>query len=230
MLKNTFVITIDGPSSSGKSTIAKLVAAHYKYTYIDSGSIYRAITFLANENKLLNSKEINVNFLINLLENNSISFFNNSKNQNIITLNDVDIEDEIRTSIISNHVSRVAQIDRIRNYVFEIQKKISKDKSIVMDGRDIGSVVFPDADVKFYIDASLKVRAKRRWNDLIVNEKNISLNDVTNDLFNRDKIDVNRKISPLIVPNDSIKINTDNFTIDQVVHKMIKLIDKKIKK
>ena len=230
MLKNTFVITIDGPSSSGKSTIAKLVAAHYKYTYIDSGSIYRAITFLANENKLLNSKEINVNFLINLLENNSISFFNNSKNQNIITLNDVDIEDEIRTSIISNHVSRVAQIDRIRNYVFEIQKKISKDKSIVMDGRDIGSVVFPDADVKFYIDASLKVRAKRRWNDLIVNEKNISLNDVANDLFNRDKIDVNRKISPLIVPNDSIKINTDNFTIDQVVHKMIKLIDKKIKK
>ena len=229
-MKNTFVITIDGPSSSGKSTIAKLVAAHYKYTYIDSGSIYRAITFLANENKLLNSKEINVNFLINLLENNSISFFNNSKNQNIITLNDVDIEDEIRTSIISNHVSRVAQIDRIRNYVFEIQKKISKDKSIVMDGRDIGSVVFPDADVKFYIDASLKVRAKRRWNDLIVYEKNISLNDVTNDLFNRDKIDVNRKISPLVVPQDSIKINTDNFTIDQVVHKMIKLIDKKIKK
>ena len=229
-MKNTFVITIDGPSSSGKSTIAKLVAAHYKYTYIDSGSIYRAITFLANENKLLNSKEINVNFLINLLENNSISFFNNSKNQNIITLNDVDIEDEIRSSIISNHVSRVAQIDRIRNYVFEIQKKISKDKSIVMDGRDIGSVVFPDADVKFYIDASLKVRAKRRWNDLIVNEKNISLNDVTNDLFNRDKIDVNRKISPLVVPQDSIKINTDNFTIDQVVHKMIKLIDKKIKK
>ena len=229
-MKNTFVITIDGPSSSGKSTIAKLVAAHYKYTYIDSGSIYRAITFLANENKLLNSKQINVNFLINLLENNSISFFNNSKNQNIITLNDVDIEDEIRTSIISNHVSRVAQIDRIRNYVFEIQKKISKDKSIVMDGRDIGSVVFPDADVKFYIDASLKVRAKRRWNDLIVNEKNISLNDVTNDLFNRDKIDVNRKISPLVVPQDSIKINTDNFTIDQIVHKMIKLIDKKIKK
>lgn len=229
-MKNTFVITIDGPSSSGKSTIAKLVAAHYKYTYIDSGSIYRAITFLANENKLLNSKEINVNFLINLLENNSISFFNNSKNQNIITLNDVDIEDEIRTSIISNHVSRVAQIDRIRNYVYEIQKKISRDKSIVMDGRDIGSVVFPDADVKFYIDASLKVRAKRRWNDLIVNEKNISLNDVTNDLFNRDKIDVNRKISPLVVPQDSIKINTDNFTIDQVVHKMIKLIDKKIKK
>ena len=229
-MKNTFVITIDGPSSSGKSTIAKLVAAHYKYTYIDSGSIYRAITFLANENKLLNSKEINVNFLINLLENNSISFFNNSKNQNIITLNDVDIEDEIRTSIISNHVSRVAQIERIRNYVYEIQKKISRDKSIVMDGRDIGSVVFPDADVKFYIDASLKVRAKRRWNDLIVNEKNISLNDVTNDLFNRDKIDVNRKISPLVVPQDSIKINTDNFTIDQVVHKMIKLIDKKIKK
>ena len=142
----------------------------------------------------------------------------------------MDIRDEIRTSIISNHVSRVAQIDRIRNYVFEIQKKISKDKSIVMDGRDIGSVVFPDADVKFYIDASLKVRAKRRWNDLIVNEKNISLNDVTNDLFNRDKIDVNRKISPLVVPHDSIKINTDNFTIDQVVHKMIKLIDKKIKK
>ena len=229
-MKNTFVITIDGPSSSGKSTIAKLVAAHYKYTYVDSGSIYRAITFLAHENKLLNSKEINVNFLINLLENNSISFFNNSKNQNIITLNDVDIEDEIRTSIISNHVSRIAQIDRIRNYVFEIQKKISKDKSIVMDGRDIGSVVFPDADVKFYIYASLKVRAKRRWNDLVVNEKNISLNDVTNDLFNRDKIDVNRKISPLVVPPDSIKINTDNFTIDQVVHKMIKLIDKKIKK
>ena len=228
-MKNTFVITIDGPSSSGKSTIAKLVAAHYKYTYVDSGSIYRAITFLAHENKLLNSKEINVNFLINLLENNSISFFNNSKNQNIITLNDVDIEDEIRTSIISNHVSRIAQIDRIRNYVFEIQKKISKDKSIVMDGRDIGSVVFPNADFKFFLDASIDVRASRRWNELKSIEKDLKFKEVKKDLLKRDKKDVNRKYSPLIRSKDSILINSNELEISEVVDIIIDIIETEIK-
>ena len=225
-----FIVTIDGPSSSGKSTLAKRLAERLSISHIDSGSIYRAVTLFAIENNLFVNQKLLIKKLLNGLSNSDISLKENTYGIFKMYINGIDVEDKIRGLKVSKYVSEIAKYEKIRNFVLKIQRDISKNKSIVMDGRDIGSVVFPDADVKFYIDASLKVRAKRRWNDLIVNEKNISLNDVTNDLFNRDKIDVNRKISPLVVPQDSIKINTDNFTIDQVVHKMIKLIDKKIKK
>ena len=228
-MKKTFIITIDGPSSSGKSTIAKLIAAHYKFTYIDSGSIYRLITYIAIKNKLFENELVNTKSIINSLKKNAISFSFNSKNQNVITLNNKPIEKEIRTFEISNLVSIIAEKKEIRDYVLNIQKTISKNKSIVMDGRDIGSVVFPQADVKFFIDASLDVRAKRRWKDLIVNEKNILLSDVKNDLQTRDQKDMNRKSSPLIIPKNSIKIITDEININELINKMIHIIDVKIK-
>jgi len=224
-LKKTVIIAIDGPSSSGKSTIAKLIAKHLKFTYIDSGSIYRAVTYLAVKNNLLDKSNINTSAIIEILKKTSISFSFNSKNQNIISVDGIQLEDKIRTFKISSLVSLLAEKNEIRKYIVKIQKDISRNKSIVMDGRDIGTVVFPNADVKFYLDASLNERSQRRWKELSKTES-ISLEQVKKDLKNRDDNDINRDHSPLIKSKNSITIITDNLSIDEVVKKMIEIIDK----
>tara|TARA_B100000989_G_scaffold20249_1_gene13332 strand:+ start:40 stop:732 length:693 start_codon:yes stop_codon:yes gene_type:complete len=227
-LKKKVKVAIDGPSSSGKSTIAKLVAKHFNFTYIDSGSIYRAITYLAIKNNLIKTTFIDVVSLIDLLNNCSISFSFNSDNQNIIKLNGISIEKEIRTFEISNYVSLVAEINLIRKYVVKIQKDISTNKSVVMDGRDIGSVVFPNADFKFFLDASLDVRALRRWNELKLSEKNLKFEEVKKDLSKRDENDINRKFSPLIRTEDSTLIDSDELDISEVVELIIHIIENEI--
>lgn len=224
-MKKTVIIAIDGPSSSGKSTIAKLIARHLKFTYIDSGSIYRAVTYLALKNNLLDKSNINTSAIIEILKKTSISFSFNSKNQNIISVDGIQLEDKIRTFKISSLVSLLAEKNDIRKYIVKIQKDISRNKSIVMDGRDIGTVVFPNADVKFYLDASLNERSQRRWKELSKTES-ISLEQVKKDLKNRDDNDINRDHSPLMKSKNSITIFTDNLSIDEVVKKMIKIIDK----
>jgi len=224
-LKKTVIIAIDGPSSSGKSTIAKLIAKHLKFTYIDSGSIYRAVTYLAVKNNLLDKSNINTSAIIEILKKTSISFSFNSKNQNIISVDGIQLEDKIRTFKISSLVSILAEKNEIRKYIVKIQKNISRNKSIVMDGRDIGTVVFPNADVKFYLDASLNERSQRRWKELSKTES-ISLEQVKKDLKNRDDNDINRDHSPLMKSKNSITIITDNLSIDEVVKKMIQIIDK----
>ena len=224
-MKKTVIIAIDGPSSSGKSTIAKLIAKHLKFTYIDSGSIYRAVTYLAVKNNLLDKSNINTSAIIEILKKTSISFSFNSKNQNIISVDGIQLEDKIRTFKISSLVSLLAEKNEIRKYIVKIQKDISRNKSIVMDGRDIGTVVFPNADVKFYLDASLNERSQRRWKELSKTES-ISLKQVKKDLKNRDDNDINRDHSPLIKSKNSITIITDNLSIDEVVKKMIEIIDK----
>ena len=224
-MKKTVIIAIDGPSSSGKSTIAKLIAKHLKFTYIDSGSIYRAVTYLAVKNNLLDKSNINTSAIIEILKKTSISFSFNSKNQNIISVDGIQLEDKIRTFKISSLVSLLAEKNEIRKYIVKIQKDISKNKSIVMDGRDIGTVVFPNADVKFYLDASLNERSQRRWKELSKTES-ISLEQVKKDLKNRDDNDINRDHSPLMKSKNSITIITDNLSIDEVVKKMIQIIDK----
>ena len=224
-MKKTVVIAIDGPSSSGKSTIAKLIAKHLKFTYIDSGSIYRAVTYLAVKNNLLDKSNINTSAIIEILKKTTISFSFNSKNQNIISVDGIQLEDKIRTFKISSLVSLLAEKNEIRKYIVKIQKDISRNKSIVMDGRDIGTVVFPNADIKFYLDASLNERSQRRWKELSKTES-ISLEQVKKDLKNRDDKDINRDHSPLIKSKNSITIITDNLSIDEVVKKMIEIIDK----
>ena len=224
-MKKTVIIAIDGPSSSGKSTIAKLIAKHLKFTYIDSGSIYRAVTYLAVKNNLLDKSNINTSAIIEILKKTSISFSFNSKNQNIISVDGIQLEDKIRTFKISSLVSLLAEKNEIRKYIVKIQKDISRNKSIVMDGRDIVTVVFPNADVKFYLDASLNERSQRRWKELSKTES-ISLEQVKKDLKNRDDNDINRDHSPLMKSKNSITIITDNLSIDEVVKKMIKIIDK----
>ena len=227
-MKKKVTVAIDGPSSSGKSTIAKLVAKHFNFTYIDSGSIYRAITYVAIKNNLIKTDNIDVVSLIDLLDNCSISFSFNSNNQNVIKLNDVSVENKIRTFEISNKVSLIAEKNEIRKYVLNIQKDISKNKSVVMDGRDIGSVVFPDADFKFFLDASLDVRALRRWDELRFTEKDLKFEQVKKDLLKRDKKDINRKFSPLIRSKDSTLINSDGLGIYEVVEHIISIIETEI--
>ena len=224
-MKKTIIITIDGPSSSGKSTISKLIAQHFNYTYIDSGSIYRAITYVAVKHNLIDNFKVDTLAIIEILKNTSISFSFNLKNQNIISVDGVDLDNKIRTFKISSLVSLIAEKNEIRQYVLKIQKDISIDKSVVMDGRDIGSVVFPNADVKFYLDASLDKRSERRWMELQKIE-DVSLDDVKKDLHKRDLKDLNREYSPLIKPKNSITVNSDNLSIEQVVGNMIKIIDK----
>ena len=224
-MKKTTIIAIDGPSSSGKSTIAKLIARHFDYTYIDSGSIYRAITYVAVKHNLIDNFKIDTLAIIEILKKTSISFSFNSKNQNIISVDGVELDNEIRTLKISSLVSLIAEKNEIRQYVVKIQKDISINKSVVMDGRDIGSIVFPNADVKFYLDASLEKRSERRWMELQKIE-DVSLDDVKNDLHKRDLKDLNREFSPLVKPKNSITVNSDNLSIEQVVYNMIKIIDK----
>jgi len=228
-LKKKVIVAIDGPSSSGKSTIAKLVAKHFNFTYVDSGSIYRAITYIAIKNNLIKTGDIDVVSLIDLLNNCSISFSFNSDNQNIIKLDGFSVENEIRTFEISNNVSLIAEKNEIRKYVLKIQKDISNNKSVVMDGRDIGSVVFPNADFKFFLDASIDVRASRRWNELKSIEKDLKFKEVKKDLLKRDKKDVNRKYSPLIRSKDSILINSNELEISEVVDIIIDIIETEIK-
>ena len=227
-MKKKVVVAVDGPSSSGKSTIAKLVAKHFNFTYIDSGSIYRVITHLAIKNNLIKKGDIDVVSLIDLLNNCSISFSFNSNNQNVIKLDDISVENEIRTFEISNNVSLIAEKNEIRKYVLKIQKDISKNKSVVMDGRDIGSVVFPNADFKFFLDASLDVRALRRWNELKLSEKDLEFEEVKKDLSKRDEKDINRKFSPLTRSKDSMLIDSNELEINEVVDIIIDIIETEI--
>ena len=218
------IITIDGPSSSGKSTLAKLISDHFSIIHIDSGSIYRTITLLAIENKLIIDKKVQVEKLIECLNNNVITFKKNTENKFQICINNEFVESKIRSTTISNNVSTVATIKEIRDYVLKLQREIAQNKSIVMDGRDIGSVVFPNAEYKFYLDASLKNRSKRRWTELKDGEKNITITTVESDLENRDIIDSNRVHSPLVIPENAIVINSDDLSINQVLKKILHFI------
>ena len=170
--------------------------------------------------------------LVSSLSYSDISLKENSKGIFKMFINDQDVEDKIRGSKVSKYVSEVAKHEEIRNYVLKIQREISKNKSIVMDGRDIGSFVFPDAHVKFYIDASLKTRSERRYNQLKDKEKGISILEVENDLLIRDNTDKTRKKSPLVIPENSLIINNVNRTIDDVLNQMLKytkdIMDKKV--
>ncbi len=218
------IITIDGPSSSGKSTLAKLISDHFSIIHIDSGSIYRTITHLAIENKLIKDKEVQLEKLIKCLNNNIIAFKRNDTNKFQICVNNEFVESKIRTTTISNNVSAVATVKEIRDYVLKLQREIAVNKSIVMDGRDIGSVVFPNAEYKFYLDASLKNRSKRRWKELKDDEKSITISTVESDLENRDSIDSKREHSPLIIPENAIVINSDDLSISQVFKKILQFI------
>ena len=168
------IIAVDGYASTGKTTLSKKIAKYLKFVHIDTGSMYRAFTLFAIENGLYQKEIFNKNKLEDLLNNISFSFSNNN---DLLFKNSV-ISNDIRSTIVSDHVSKIASLKIVRKYMVNYQRDLVLKKNCVVEGRDIGSVVFPNANVKFFMDADVKVRAKRRYDELMKNHKNISYNSV----------------------------------------------------
>ena len=211
------IIAVDGYASTGKTTLSKKIAKYLKFVHIDTGSMYRAFTLFAIENGLYEKEILKRNKLENLLNNISFSFSNNN---DLLFKNSV-ISNKIRSNIVSDHVSKIASFKIVRKYMVNYQRDLVLKKNCVVEGRDIGSVVFPNANVKFFMDADVEVRAKRRYDELMKNHKNISYNSVLKNVTNRDKKDTNRLIAPLKKVSDSIIIDTTDMTIDQAFHLML---------
>ena len=221
-------IAIDGHASTGKSSIAKELAFSLGYTYINSGSMYRAVTLYAVENNLMNLIDNNIDQFINQLNNNKIHFKFNQNFISEIFLNDRNIENEIKSLKVSQKVSIVAAIPEIRKEMVKLQRNIDRDKGIVMDGRDIGSVVFPDADLKLFLTASPEVRAKRRYKEMIDSGEKVEFHEVLENITSRDKLDSTRKDSPLIIQKDAIVIDNSFLSIEDQLLKISSLIKEKL--
>ena len=222
-------IAIDGHASTGKSSIAKEIAIKYGYIYINSGSMYRAVTLFAIENKLLGVLNDNIDLFIEKLKDISINFrFNQNNLISEIFLNNRNVEKEIGSLEVSNYVSKVAAIPEIRKEMVKLQRNIDRRIGVVMDGRDIGSVVFPNADIKLFLTASDTVRANRRFEEMINNGLSVSYLDILNNIRNRDKLDSSRPDSPLIIEKDAIVIDNSNMSIDEQIKQIKQLIDRKI--
>lgn len=213
------IIAIDGYSACGKSTTARQVAEILGYRYIDSGAMYRAVTyyFLENHISLSNPKEVS-----RALENIRITFNVNSKKVTETFLNGLNVEKEIRKMRISDNVSQVSAVKEVRAAMSVQQRKYGKERGIVMDGRDIGTVVFPDAELKLFMTADMMVRAYRRQQELLQNDKLVDLEEVIENIKSRDLIDTTRAESPLRKAADAIEIDTTFITIEEQVDEVIR--------
>jgi cytidylate kinase len=217
------IIAIDGPAGSGKSTSAKLIAKKLGYLYIDTGAMYRAITFLAFENGAIKDEAK----IIELARNIDIEFKYNN-NELVVMLNGRDISKEIRSTDVNELVSDVSKIGAVRKLLVKNQREIGEiGQGVVMEGRDIGTVVFPNADVKIFLTAKLDIRADRRSKEYYKNGSKVIIEDIKNNLSNRDKIDSGRSDSPLIKAPDATVIDTTNTTIDEQVNLIIERVKKK---
>ena len=209
-------IAIDGPAAAGKSTIAKRVAKKLEFLYIDTGAMYRAVTLyvLEHGDDIIQdiSSHIHITFGIN----------------DEVYLNDKDVSAEIRSPEVTNNVSRVSAIGQVRTYLVDMQREISRTSSVVMDGRDIGTTVLPDADVKIFMQASPEVRAKRRLLEETARGNNIDLATLTAEIIRRDEIDSTREISPLVQAEDAILLDTSYLSIDEAEQKIIQLVEDKL--
>ena len=216
-MSNKIIIAIDGTSSTGKSTLAKRLSDKLNYIYIDSGAMYRALTYYAIDKKYITESVFDSQKLIKDINNIKIDFQLNKDNDKYeIHLNDIPVEKHIRTLTVSNYVSRIATIGELRKHMVKVQHSLGAGKGIIMDGRDIGTVVFPNAELKFYLDASLELRARRRFKELIDNKHNITYDEVLLNIKLRDEQDINRENSPLKAASDSIIIKTDNLNLPEL--------------
>ena len=216
-MSNKIIIAIDGTSSTGKSTLAKRLSDKLNYIYIDSGAMYRALTYYAIDKKYITESVFDSQKLIKDINNINIDFQLNKDNDKYeIHLNDIPVEKHIRTLTVSNYVSRIATIGELRKHMVKVQHSLGAGKGIIMDGRDIGTVVFPNAELKFYLDASTELRAKRRFKELIDNKHNITYDEVLSNIKLRDEQDINRENSPLKAASDSIIIKTDKLNLSEL--------------
>ncbi len=218
-------IAIDGYSSTGKSTLAKLVAKKLGYIYVDSGAMYRAVTYYAMQNGLIDKSGVPTNELIDHLPKIVISFkYNNDLGFAEVFLNSVNIEKEIRTLEVSSFVSQVSVIPEVRRQLVKQQQEMGKNRAVVMDGRDIGTVVFPNAELKVFLNASPETRAKRRYYELIEKGEEVSYQEVLGNVQERDYIDSNRKDSPLCKASDAIELDNSELTKEESFQKVMELV------
>ena len=209
-------IAIDGYSSTGKSTLAKQLAQHLGYVYVDTGAMYRAVTFFAMQKGYINSESFDKESLINGLPFIDLQFhFNAELGFGEMFLNDTNVEAAIRTIEVSNFVSKIAEVSKVRAKLVEQQQRMGSSKGIVMDGRDIGTVVFPKAQLKIFMTASPATRAKRRYDELQSKNQNVSYEAVLKNVEQRDYIDTHREDSPLRKAEDAVEIDNSDLTREQ---------------
>ena len=223
-------IAIDGFSSTGKSTLAKQLAQKLQYVYVDSGAMYRAVALYALQRNLFENQVLNTEFLINQLPSVKVTFqYNTSLKASEIYLNGVNVNAEIRSMDVSNAVSRVASVPEVRQQLVGLQQKMGALKGIVMDGRDIGTVVFPDAELKLFMTASADTRAQRRYDELIGSGTEVTFEAVLENITSRDHLDSTREDSPLFKANDAIEIDNSNLSLEQQFEKVLALVNSKLR-
>lgn len=226
---NKITIAIDGFSSTGKSTVAKQLANHLGYIYVDSGAMYRAVTWYAMQHHFISNTYIHVQDLIAHLDQIDITFtFNPNLGYAEVYLNGKNVEKQIRTLEVSGFVSQVAEISEVRELLVKQQQKMGESKGIVMDGRDIGTVVFPNAELKIFMTASPETRANRRYQELLSKGEQVSYNEVLHNVQERDYIDSNRKDSPLVKAKDAIEIDNSNLSLEEQFNKILQLVETKL--
>ncbi|WP_396192002.1 (d)CMP kinase [Flavobacterium sp.] len=227
-MKN-ITIAIDGFSSTGKSTLAKQLAKHLGYIFVDTGAMYRAVTLFSMQNGYISADYFDKETLINSLPNIKLHFeFNADLGYAEMFLNNVNVEKEIRTIEVSNFVSKIAEVSQVRAKLVEQQQEMGKNKGIVMDGRDIGTVVFPDAELKIFMTASAETRAQRRFDELQAKGDNVSFEDVLKNVQERDYIDSHRADSPLVIADDAIEIDNSYLTREEQFAAVLELVDEVI--
>lgn len=224
-------IAIDGFSSTGKSTVAKQLAKHLGYVYVDSGAMYRAVAFYAMNKGFIDDDFFNVEGLISELDKIKISFiFNDDLGFAEVYLNGTNVEKEIRTLKVSGFVSKVAEISEVRSLLVKQQQQMGVNKGVVMDGRDIGTVVFTNAELKLFMTASAETRASRRYNELLERGDDVQYDDVLRNVEERDYIDTHREDSPLVMAADAIEIDNSTLSIEEQFDIILKLVHKTLKK
>lgn len=226
---NKITIAIDGFSSTGKSTLAKELAQKLGYVYVDTGAMYRAVTLFAMQNNFINTNEFLVEDLINALGKIELKFiYNDQLGFGEMHLNGTNVENDIRTLEVSQFVSKIAEISEVRAKLVEQQQEMGKDKGIVMDGRDIGTVVFPEAELKIFMTSSAEIRAQRRFDELKTKDSNITLEQVLKNVQERDYIDTNREDSPLVIADDAIEIDNSYISKTEQFEMVLDLVQSSI--
>jgi len=222
-------IAIDGFSSTGKSTLAKQLAKHLGYVYVDTGAMYRAVTFYAMQKDYVSENHLNKEALVKDLPNIKLEFhFNETLGFAEMYVNGTNVENEIRTLDVSRCVSQVAEVSEVRTKLVASQQEMGKNKAIVMDGRDIGTVVFPDAELKIFMNSSAQTRAERRYNELIEKGQHVTYDEVLENVQERDYIDTHREDSPLVKADDAIEINNSTLNKEEQFDLVLKLVEEKV--
>lgn len=210
-------IAIDGPSGSGKSTISKEVAQKLGFLHIDTGALYRAIAYFVFENKI---SLVNVPEILNKI-NIDLKF---QDGKQLVFLNEKDVSEKIRAPEISSLSSQVSKIKKVREFLLETQRNLSKENNVIMDGRDIGTTILPDANIKIFLTASSETRARRRYLQLLESGIDCDYSDILKKVIERDNQDINREISPLKKADDAILLDTSNLTFSESINKIIEII------